>query len=285
MNSQHEEDDSDDEIDPFKSALLPSQLQEGAEAGIHQDPSPENQNHSRQELEKNNFYLSSINSNLVIRQLPSQGLSFQLWPAAITLINLLDNHLRHPSIPSSPLYDLFKSLDNGRPLRILELGSGTGLVGIAAAALLGANVTATDLPHVLPNLHFNVEANSKILQVNGGEVKVEALSWGAAEHMEAVGKEYDLILGTDVVYHDHLYAPLIETLKFFLLGNGENRVVFVMAHLKRWKKESGFFKKAKKFFDGQVIHTDPPFQGSRVGVVVYKFVGNGSFRGVNSLLS
>ncbi|KAL3525386.1 hypothetical protein ACH5RR_013758 [Cinchona calisaya] len=262
-----DDDDSDvDIINPFTSLMLPPQQQQPSD---------------KQQLLENKYYkLKSIKSNIVIRQLPSQGLSFQLWPAATTLVTLLDNHGIN-----SPLVPLFKTQEN-RPLDILELGSGTGLVGIAAAALLGANVTITDLPHVLPNLHFNAEANSEVVGVNGGKVSVAALSWGDVDHMEGVGREFDLILGSDVVYHDHLYEPLIKTLRFFLLGNNTNKevLVFVMAHLKRWKKESAFFKMARKLFDVQVMHTDSPSNGSRVGVVVYQFVGKAASN-VNSVPS
>lgn len=211
------------------------------------------------------YPLHSINSAVLIRQLPSQGLSFQLWPAATTLFTLLDRHRAGHPTPISSL------LAAPRRLRILELGSGTGLVGIAAAALLGASVTVTDLPHVLPNLQFNVDANAGILEGGGGEVAVAALPWGEREYMEGIGGEYDIIVGSDVVYHDHLYEPLIQTLRYFVVEK-ENKVVFVMAHLKRWKKESAFFKKAKKLFDVEVMHRDAPVDGSRVGVTVYKFV-------------
>ncbi|MDV3185081.1 MAG: hypothetical protein Q8842_01810, partial [Candidatus Phytoplasma australasiaticum] len=64
---------------------------------------------------------------------------------------------------------------------------------------------------------------------------------------------------------------LIETLRFFLLGGGK-KIAFVMAHLRRWKKESVFFKRAKKLFDAQIIHPEPPSNGSRIGVVVYLYI-------------
>lgn len=101
------------------------------------------------------------------------------------------------------------------------------------------------------------------------------LSWGDIGEMEAIGRGYDIILASDVVYHDHLYEPLIQTLKFFLLAS-EKEMVFLMAHLKRWKKESVFFKKANKFFDVKVVYTDSPCNGARVGVKVYTFVRKGS---------
>ncbi|KAG6401912.1 hypothetical protein SASPL_138780 [Salvia splendens] len=217
------------------------------------------QNHEQDPPSAQIHRLHSINSTILIRQLPSQGLSFQLWPAAATLVSLLDRQALSRLLPPSP----------NRPLRLLELGSGTGLVGIAAAALLGASVTATDLPHVLPNLQFNVDANAAALAPRGGHVRVAALSWGDVAQMQEVGTEFDVVLGSDVVYHDHLYEPLLQTLRFLLLGR---ELVFVMAHLKRWKKESAFFKKANKFFHVEVVHRDSPTNGDRVGVNVYTFV-------------
>eukprot|EP00261_Vitis_vinifera_P016985 XP_010646436.1 PREDICTED: uncharacterized protein LOC104878203 [Vitis vinifera] len=74
----------------------------------------------------------------------SQGLSFQLWPTATTLVTLLDQLHYH------------------RPLRILELGFDTGLVDIVAATTHRANVIVTGLPYMIPNLQFNAKMNSHI---------------------------------------------------------------------------------------------------------------------------
>ncbi|XP_073150576.1 uncharacterized protein [Henckelia pumila] len=223
------------------------------------------------------FHLNSINSTILIRQLPSQGLSFQLWPAAATLVTLLDRGRAGDSTASALSSLLDANAHQHRRLRILELGSGTGVVGIAAAALLRASVTVTDLSHVLPNMRYNIDANAGILGLRGGDVNSAPLSWGDVGEMETIGREYDIILASDVVYHDHLYEPLIQTLKFFLLGS-EKEMVFLMAHLKRWKKESAFFKKANKFFDVKVLYTDNPCNGARVGVKVYTFVRKASVK-------
>ena len=137
---------------------------------------------------------------MVIKQLPSQGLSFQLWPAATTLVTLLDHHRYDPS--NSPLSSTL--LDQRRSLNILKLGSGTGLVGIAAATTLGANVTVINLPHIITNLQFNAEANTAVLAANGGTVHVVPLRWGEADDVNLIGRDFDLVLASDVVYHDPL---------------------------------------------------------------------------------
>lgn len=220
--------------------------------------------------------LRSINSTVVIRQLPSEGLSFQLWPAATTLVSLLDGYrCDSGNSPLTSTLSVFSAGANRRPLNILELGSGTGIVGIVAAITLGANVTATDLPHVIPNIQLNANVNAGVLASNGGAVNVAPLRWGHADDVELIERDFDLILASDVVYHDHLYEPLLQTLSLLLLGNQLKKMMFVMAHLRRWKKESVFFKKARKLFNVDVLHLDNPCRGSRVGVTVYRFVGKG----------
>lgn len=75
-------------------------------------------------------------------------------------------------------------------------------------------------------------------------------------------------MASDVVYYDHLIDPLLQTLSCFVKGEA----AFVMAHLRRWKKrDSVFFRKARKMFDVAVVHRDPPSPGSRIGVAVYRF--------------
>jgi predicted nicotinamide N-methyase len=256
--------DDEDDINPV-TMILPDDQDEEKRFPTRQVGAPVEQ------LDQQH-YVRSIDSTVVIRQLPSQGISFQLWPAATSLVNLLDHHRRDPT--NSPLSSTL--MGHRRPLNILELGSGTGLVGIAAAATLGANVTLTDLPHVIPNLRFNADANTSVLTLNGGAVHVAPLSWGEADDVELIGRDFDLVLASDVVYHDHLYDPLLETLRSFLLDSENDKgggKVFVMAHLRRWKKESVFFKKARKLFQVEVLHVDNPCNGSRVGVTVYRFAG------------
>lgn len=252
--------DSDDGDSNLISTLLPQEGEEEEKTSKANGDDYSNiyKNQHQQPLEQPH-YLRSIQATLTTRQLPSQGLSFQLWPAASTLASLLDRSPSSLLLPHSP-----------PTLSILELGSGTGLAGMAAAAILGARVTLTDLPHVLPNLRSNAEANAGLITARGGSVEVRRLIWGDDEDHASVSSpsRFDVVMASDVVYHEHLIDPLLRTLVWFVRGE----VVLVMAHLRRWRKRDAvFFRKAKRLFDFGVVHRDPPLPGSRIGVAVYRF--------------
>ncbi|XP_054859910.1 EEF1A lysine methyltransferase 3 [Eublepharis macularius] len=92
--------------------------------------------------------------------------------------------------------------------KVLELGAGTGIVGILAA-LLGGDVTITDLPMALKQIEENVCRNLPVECLT--RTKVCALSWGL-DHME-FPSNYDFILGADIVYLKDTYPSLIGTLQ------------------------------------------------------------------------
>ncbi|XP_062190080.1 uncharacterized protein LOC133893130 [Phragmites australis] len=211
------------------------------------------------------FHLPSLPSPITVRALPSRGLSFQLWPSAATLLRVLPTSLH--LLPRAPTPE--------NPLSVLELGSGTGAAGLALAAALPARAVLSDLPDALPNLRHNADLNAPLLASAGGAASVVPLPWGDAAAMEAVVATataevapFDLVVASDVVYYEALVDPLIETLRFFVKGE----VVFLMAHMRRWKRtDKKFFGKARKVFDVEVVHEDPPLEGWRHGPVVYRF--------------
>ncbi|XP_078419418.1 EEF1A lysine methyltransferase 3-like [Cetorhinus maximus] len=91
--------------------------------------------------------------------------------------------------------------------KVIELGAGTGIVGILAA-LLGGNVTITDKPNCLMQIRNNVYIN--IPPVCRNRLKVRPLVWG--EDQFNFPTDYDFILGSDIVYRFDAYADLIDTL-------------------------------------------------------------------------
>jgi hypothetical protein len=82
--------------------------------------------------------------------LTSDSMGLKTWASSYLLAKRL-HHLVPSVLPSSPSPSL---------TRALELGSGTGLVGLSAAALFPAwDLHLTDLPEVVPNLTSNIAAN------------------------------------------------------------------------------------------------------------------------------
>ncbi|XP_067847067.1 EEF1A lysine methyltransferase 3-like [Heptranchias perlo] len=92
--------------------------------------------------------------------------------------------------------------------KVIELGSGTGIVGILAA-LLGGNVTITDKPTILEQIKNNVSTN--IPPACRHRLKVRPLTWGQ-DHTN-FPTDYDFILGSDIVYSLVSQPSLIETLR------------------------------------------------------------------------
>lgn len=94
----------------------------------------------------------------------------------------------------------------------LELGAGTGLVGLGLAKL-GARVTLTERALAMPLLRRNAAENP--LQGPGsGSVRVEELVWGAANLPSWAALPFDVVVGSDLVFPNNAecHHLLVETL-------------------------------------------------------------------------
>ncbi|OAD04309.1 hypothetical protein MUCCIDRAFT_79426 [Mucor lusitanicus CBS 277.49] len=118
---------------------------------------------------------------------------------------------------------------------LLELGSGTGLVGIYAAELLGPKrVYLTDLPDALEIMQQNVDlmSDTKV------EMLVKELSWGPEKQDQY--SDVDLVLLTDVLYNQGSHDVLLDTLDW-LLDNDNCRAL--LTYKERNPDEREFFEK------------------------------------------
>ena len=98
--------------------------------------------------------------------------------------------------------------------RVLELGCGLGMCA-AAACVKGARVTATDYqPDALLFTRLNC------LQNAGREPDTELLDW----RTPPAGRSYDVLIGSDLVYEERAFDPLIGC--FDSLLTPEGRVLF-----------------------------------------------------------
>jgi hypothetical protein len=124
------------------------------------------------------------------------------WPAACMFCQIIANN------------EFYKRLFAGK--RILELGAGTGLGGIAVEKVCGSEyspteVVITDLEQYLDHLRLNTAMNSTRL------CSVRPLDWlniDAFIHArsEDAAHTFDIILALECVYREDLYQPLIDTI-------------------------------------------------------------------------
>jgi predicted nicotinamide N-methyase len=96
--------------------------------------------------------------------------------------------------------------------RVVELGCGCGLVGLAAAALGAREVVLTD--QVLFVAKHNLRRNATGA---GGaalrrRAKLSELRWGDAAGIARLRPPFDLVLGSDIMYYPAHYRALADTI-------------------------------------------------------------------------
>ncbi|XP_063476141.1 EEF1A lysine methyltransferase 3 isoform X2 [Symphalangus syndactylus] len=119
-----------------------------------------------------------------------------------------------------------------RGKKVIELGAGTGIVGILAA-LQGGDVTITDLPLALEQIQGNVQANVPA----GGQAQVRALSWGIDHHV--FPGNYDLVLGADIVYLEPTFPLLLGTLQHLCRPHG---TIYLASKMRKEHGTESFFQ-------------------------------------------
>ncbi|XP_078493858.1 protein N-lysine methyltransferase METTL21A-like [Ciona intestinalis] len=150
----------------------------------------------------------------ILQTWQEHGVAGVVWEAATVLADYLADN-----------YDF-----HGR--KVIELGAGTGVVGMAVA-YLGGNVTVTDLQKFLPLLQENVDLNKNIIEKggNGGNLTLSELKWG--ENLDRFEPGfYDFILGADIIYSEEEFQNLLETLAH-LYGDDNNSKRKVILSAKR----------------------------------------------------
>lgn len=136
--------------------------------------------------------------------------------------------------------------------KILELGAGTGLVGIAAAALFSVHVHLTDLAVILPNLQANTSRNAGLISGDcGGEMSSGVLDWSDLPPLEEDGQKDSLQKTEIILVADPLYSPLhptwlVNAIERFLQRGKMARVVVELPLRDAYIPEVEIFKKEMK---------------------------------------
>ena len=140
------------------------------------------------------------------------------WDASICLAQFL-------SLPKSR-----QGILKGK--HILELGAGTGVVGISSACLGVSSVQLTDLSYALDNLRRNVELNANANNLlNMDIVSVRELDWNNPDTYSSISTgPVDVIFASDVAWLEHLVTPLANTITSLIRSTG---AVMYLSHQTR----------------------------------------------------
>ena len=148
---------------------------------------------------------------------------------------------------------------DGNPLkgrRILELGCGVGIVGIAAARS-GAEVVCTDYePDALAFACWNARQN-----LAGPLPEFRLLDWRTPPS----GERFATILGADVIYERGNFLPLLETVDTLLQPAGE----VILSDPQR-QTAGGFLELAREWgFNAisQIVQVEQ--RGKKMGVTIH----------------
>ncbi|PQE23952.1 hypothetical protein CJF32_00006786 [Rutstroemia sp. NJR-2017a WRK4] len=180
----------------------------------------------------------------------SKGCGGQLWPAGMVLAQHM---LRYHK-------DMLKDA------RILELGAGGGLVGLAVAF-------SGDLHHplLLTDMDAMFELMKKNITLNelDSHVVPLILNWGEPLPEEVVNVKPNVILAADCVYFEPAFPLLLQTLGE-LLELCQDAVIY-FCFKKRRRADMHFMKNAKKKFVVEEIEDQGREVFSRDGLFLYTF--------------
>lgn len=83
---------------------------------------------------------------------------------------------------------------------VIELGSGTGIAGMACACAGAGSVILTDLEEAIPKLEEAIAVNKSVLDETNATVTAAALAWGDLDACyEVAPTGCDLVIGADLL--------------------------------------------------------------------------------------
>ncbi|KAH8728300.1 putative methyltransferase-domain-containing protein [Phaeosphaeriaceae sp. PMI808] len=195
-------------------------------------------------------WVGSFELNIHEPALTGDDLGLKTWAASYLLAKRLYTlNLIQPSNQPKP--------------QILELGSGTGLVGLAMAGL-GADVILTDLPSIYTNLERNAKSNSATIVQNGGSARTGILDWSNPSVCElpdaidsskskVITSKFPLILAADSLYSPEHPHMLVDTIETWLSQESSARVIVEFPYREAYLPEIKAFRDRMTKFELYIL--------------------------------
>lgn len=184
--------------------------------------------------------------SLSVPALQADNLSLITWGSSYILSNILHR-----------LRDAVPVVTSDGPVSVLELGAGTGLVGLSAAVLWKTGVILTDLEPIIPGLVANVALNIEALEAHGGRGTCGTLDWNAPRSIflysdgttareitnDSETDKASVILAADTMYWEEHPRLISNTIFAWLKRNKEARAVVC------YSLRVAYLEVAQEFYD------------------------------------
>lgn len=160
--------------------------------------------------------------------------------ASLGFLILFRNIFSQPeSSPLSSLQQVLAAHLTTR-LKVLEVGAGCGIVGIALAQLRKCDMLLTDLQEAQAILQSNVDHATPPA---GSTIRNQVLEWGPSIDTLSEAK-YDLVLVSDCIYNPDSSCLLVETLN--QLSNHNPNLVVLVGFKRRHDADDIFFQRMQE---------------------------------------
>lgn len=144
--------------------------------------------------------------------------------------------------------------------RVIELGAGTGLVGLSLC-LLGAKVMLTDQEPVMETLEANISRNAHVLEEH--RISTSAFYWGDPVPESVTEFKADVVVGSDLIFAKENIPMLLKAIDG--ICSIAPSLILYYAHIDRFGWEESFFKgMEERRFSCEKVYSD-------VDVHLFKF--------------
>ncbi|KAM3849362.1 protein N-lysine methyltransferase METTL21D-like [Diretmus argenteus] len=216
------------------------------------------------DAEQSSYFVREIEKNdgcvLKMKQCYKGDVGCVVWDAAIVLAKYLE---------TTQFYDPASGVNAWADTCVLELGAGTGVVGLMAATL-GAQVTVTDLEDLQTLLEVNIQENQAL--ISSGSITAKVLKWG--EDVADFLPPPHYVLMADCIYYEQSIVPLVESLK--LLVGPETCCICCYEQRTEGinpKVERQFFELLQQNFNCEEVpldKQDPEFSSSDIHILLIR---------------
>lgn len=217
------------------------------------------------EYQENIRIIDFLDNSIRVLQDLSLGIGGSVWDCALVYLKYLEKN--------------FESLKKKYAIseaNILELGTGTGICGIACLTFQPKKLVMTDKKEIVSLAAKNISLNEEYIKrvAPKTEVLSQPLLWGKENEKEILELEkthgpFDVILGSDLTYDKEISALLYQT----LLLVSRVGTVLILGYCVHKPTDIKFMELFKEDWECYLVpdsEYDPEYRSDDIGVVIFK---------------